>query len=604
MDKNLINKFENNKIYSNQEEIINTIVNNKTCDLEKYIKKNEVNTLLAYSQIRTNIISWYPFKKDSVLLQIGGALGEITIELCKKIKKIICIVGNEEEKNVVLARCRDFNNLEIIIWKENIEQTIQEKFDYILSIGSLELYNDIINESGKEKFEKIINHFKSHLKENGKFLIAFDNKYGMKYFANIYANKNIVGNSKFTLSKNDSSKILLENGFKNIKYYYPLPDYKLTNVIFSDEYLPDIENISRSFIYNENEFVSFNFMEGYTEILKDDKEIFKYFANSYFIEATTDIKIENKIKFVSFTNLRKNKYRIKTIIGNEIVEKHSFNENSESHINQIKQNIKIMKELNIDIIDNYDENKVYSSYIENLITYDKFLIELLKNNKKEEFKKVILNYKDFLINKLVKVDEPYNDNIFQKYNVEYKNESLKNMIFLKYGFWDLIFQNIFYDKDNLIVFDQEWFDNNVPVEYILYRAFTYFREIEKYISKAEIFEFLNLTEYIEIFEQLDSKIQLKIRDEMIWDFNQNIRTGQTLNDLYKNLLNEINELKINKENEIFNLNQLLKNYEENNKKLLEENLNLNKRKTEIESSFLWKVSKPIRKIENKINKKK
>ena len=38
-------------------------------------------------------------------------------------------------------------------------------------------------------------------------------------------------------------KIIKESGFKNTYFYYPLPDYKLPTVVYSQDYLPQNENM-------------------------------------------------------------------------------------------------------------------------------------------------------------------------------------------------------------------------------------------------------------------------------------------------------------------------------------------------------------------------
>ena len=43
----------------------------------------------SITPVRENIINWYPFKKNSVILEVGGGLGAITEPLCKVAKKVI-----------------------------------------------------------------------------------------------------------------------------------------------------------------------------------------------------------------------------------------------------------------------------------------------------------------------------------------------------------------------------------------------------------------------------------------------------------------------------------------------------------------------------------
>lgn len=46
-----------------------------------------------------------------------------------------------------------------------------------------------------------------------------------------------------TFSKKGLEKLVRECGFKNTYFYYPMPDYKLPTVIYSQDYLPKNDNM-------------------------------------------------------------------------------------------------------------------------------------------------------------------------------------------------------------------------------------------------------------------------------------------------------------------------------------------------------------------------
>ena len=43
------------------------------------------------SDIKRNIVNWYPFKQNATVLEIGVEIGEVTNELCLKNEKVISI---------------------------------------------------------------------------------------------------------------------------------------------------------------------------------------------------------------------------------------------------------------------------------------------------------------------------------------------------------------------------------------------------------------------------------------------------------------------------------------------------------------------------------
>ena len=531
------------------------------------------------SEIRRNIINWYTFKENCTILLIGVDSVRVTEVLLEKAKKLIIAVQDEEQKDYVEKNLSYKEKWEIISI-ENM-QKVQEKFDYICMIGTLSLYKE--EEKAYKKLQELIKLAKPKLQEDGKLLLAVDNKYGMKFWTSIYADKNVICNSKTALSKTMIEEILENEGLHNRKFYYILPDYILPNVIFTDEYLPNIENISRNFTYAEDEFVSYNQTEAYQEILKEDTKIFPFFANSYFVEIGKTKLEENEIKFVSYTNIRKEEYRIKTIIYKNHVEKTAINEKSRNHIEQIKNNINIMKNSSMNTLDSYTDEKIISQFVEKEKSYDNILLEYLQQKDEKKFFKEIIEYGKYLYNKLEPVQEE--KTIFEKYKITISKEQKEKLHFVKNGLWDLIFQNAFCVKGELYFYDQEWYEENVPIEFIIYRAITYFGQSHRYITKNKILETLEILEFEELFKELDSMLQEKIRDENMWKMHIQIKTGQTLYDLYQNLQKEFRKYKTqyNEENE----NALIEKYESEIQKLQEKNQKLL-------DSTSWRITKPIR----------
>ena len=252
------------------------------------------------TEIRKNIINWYPIRKDASVLEIGAGMGAITSELCKKAKKVTCVELSKQRATAIANRNKDKENLEIIVGNLN-DVKFNEKFDYITLIGVLE-YAPLYTNT-KNPFVDFLTYIKQFLKPNGIILIAIENKFGMKYFAgapedhtNIkydgimgYRNKESVQ----TFGKKEMQDLLRTVGLKNTKFYYPLPDYKLPNKIFSDEYLPNEKTINDYRIYYyEGTQIEFDEKKAYLETIKNG--VFDIFANSFFIEASNK-KIKTKI---------------------------------------------------------------------------------------------------------------------------------------------------------------------------------------------------------------------------------------------------------------------------------------------------------------------
>lgn len=525
--------------------------------------KSKIKNILALSEIRENILNWYDFKQDATILELNGNYGEITGLLCKRAKKVVSIESSKKYATIIKKRHKDKENLELIVGNfEKIE--LPEQFDYVVIVGMV------------ENLKEALNYAKKHLKEEGTILLAVNNRFGVKAWITTKEEAKVVNNQKIAISKERLEQLL--KGMK-VEYYYPLPDYKMPNVIYTSKGMPTISNIYRDLTYKD-ETVNFKEVDAYREILQNNPEDFKKFANSFLLEISKEQKKENDIKFISFSNMRKDEYRIKTIVREKQVEKTAVNEKAKQHIEKVKKNIELLEKLGIKTLDSYQEEKIISQYVEMPTLEDK-LITIYEQQGKEAFIQEIEEYRKFLKESL-EVTKQIEKTIFDEYQLTCEKEKLKSLTFVKYGLWDLIFQNCFVINQQYYFYDQEWQEENVPIEYILYRAILYFHESKHYISDEELFERLQLTEWIPIFKQLDNQIQEKIRKPLIWKIH-------TKDELQRNKYAKTKKELEKKEEEIRSLKAEIE-------QLKGENTQKRNQLSVMENSLSWKITKPLRTI--------
>lgn len=530
---------------------------------ETLIANSKIKNVLALSEIRENVLNWYNFKKNSTILEMNANYGEITGILCKEAQKVVSIEKSYKFSKIIQKRYSNQDNLELIVGDlENIK--IDNKFDYIVIIG---IAKDL---------EKYMEYAKARLNENGTIIIAVNNKFGIKSWISLKEENKVTNNKNTAISKSELKKLL--KGF-NYKFYYPLPDYKLPNIIYTEKCIPSLANIDRDLTYKDED-VNFKEVMAYREIIKDEPERILDFANSFLVEISKGSIQDSDIKFIIFSNIRKDKYRIKTIVKEKEVYKTNVNQKSKEHLDKIKEKIDILNKLQINTLDTYNEHEIISRYCSEP-TLDKVLIETYKKNGKEEFIGKIKEYIEFLKKKLEIIDFTEN-NIFSKYKIDY-DDRVKNLTYVKYGFWDLTFSNCFIINNEYFFYDQEWLEYNIPVEYIIYRAIKYFNEMKNYESDYEIFRILNITEYIEIFEELDNKIQKKIRKPLFWRIHTKDELIKTKIEKNKKIKEEFNNVK--------------QEYQKLEKEYIEKNNEIQS----IKNSFSWRITDPLRRINRKMN---
>lgn len=530
-----------------------------------------------------NILNWYPFEKNQRVLEIENKIEKLTEMLRKKCN--------------IVKSIKQLSELDYI----------EEKFDIVTLIG--------INEYQKIDLENLVIRLEKVLNPDGKILIAVDNKFGLRFWAGnpekILNQKftSLIGYNNETLKTETYTKKYIENILKgigyNTRFYYPLPDYKLPNVIFTDEQLPKYNSIDK---YNpyflEKSDILFNEIDVFREILKTNKEMFTFFANSFLVEITKG-KCNEKYKYISFNNMRKQEYQLITKISDTYVEKQEVDEKAIKHYENIKKNIEYLQEKGIRTVDYIEGEKIKSRYIEQKYLLNNILTEKLEQGKNTEFEDIINSYiKEITIEPYKETE--YEKTVFSKYKIEIKDKSIiESMNFVKNGMWDMTFKNCFLVDNQFYFFDQEWNEPNLPVEYILYRAILYTISLRRFVSIEKLFDKYNLSKYITLFEQLDNKIQEEIRDDEVWKFysqNHDFNidgTKQELNNLQ--IRSEAQQTEINNLNERFKAQQLENNNLKENNKLLQEELNKSNKErerlqTEINNTFLHKVKRKIKKI--------
>ena len=245
--------------------------------------------LYHLSPIRENLLEWYDFDPKGTALEIGSGCGAITGLLCKKLKRVVGIDLSKKRSTINATKNKRYDNFEIMVG--NFEDiSIEEKFDYVTLIGVLEY--SIYYISGDKPFETMLQKAKSYLKPGGKLIIAIENKYGLKYWAGATEDhtgrifdgiENYIGVDRVkTFSRAKLEAMILDAGFVKNEFYYPMPDYKMPNEIYSDDYLPvqgSIRNVTQT--YDRERYVLFNEDKVFDSLCED--ELFREFANSFLV---------------------------------------------------------------------------------------------------------------------------------------------------------------------------------------------------------------------------------------------------------------------------------------------------------------------------------
>lgn len=247
--------------------------------------------LYHLSFTRGNIIEWLPELEDANVLEIGSGCGAVTPFIARHAKKVTCVELSKKRSLINAYRNKESDNINIKVGNfEDVEKHLTEKYDMITLIGVLEYAQSYI--SGSTPYESFLCMLKKHLTQNGKIIIAIENRLGMKYLAGCkedHLSSYFTGIEGYS---NSAVKTFSKKGLENLlngcglsyKFYYPYPDYKFPVSIYSDEHLPQAGELKRNNNHYDNDrIVAFDEFSAFNSVIKDG--LFPEFSNSFLVVA-------------------------------------------------------------------------------------------------------------------------------------------------------------------------------------------------------------------------------------------------------------------------------------------------------------------------------
>lgn len=277
----------------NSENILLDIFKNKKDVYDIMNKTDDINIYFHLSPVRGGIVVPMNITAEDNVLEVGSGTGIITSELSKKAKTVTCVDLSKRRCMINAYRNQDRDN--ITIYSGNFKRIkLPRKYDVIVLVGVLEYARVYIG--GNKPFETFLRMLNDLLVPGGRIYIAIENRLGLKYFSGaiedhwgvpfvgIEGYKRENGESKaVTFSKSELEKLLSVSGFGSFYFYYPLPDYKLPMTIYSDDYLPFLEDrIPLSHDFSESRISFFDELKATESLIHTDE--FKVFANSFLAE--------------------------------------------------------------------------------------------------------------------------------------------------------------------------------------------------------------------------------------------------------------------------------------------------------------------------------
>ena len=301
----------------------------KEKDKESYNEVIEVEgswpILYHLSEERGNIVKWIPMAKDAKVLEVGSGCGAITSTLAKMAGSVTCIDLSKKRSYINAHRNKEQDNVYIHVGNfKDIEPTLDCDYDYVMLIGVFEYGQLYIG--GDHAYEDFMSILLRHLKPDGHLVIAIENKFGLKYwagcredhlgsfFSGLEGYKETDGVRTFT--RNGLEKIMKAVGVPEYHFYYPYPDYKFMDTLYSDDHLPKKGELARNLRnFDRDRLMLFDEQAVFDTIL--DEELFSLYSNSYVVVTGAKLELPEQISYLAGVETLET---ARKKIGNEVID--------------------------------------------------------------------------------------------------------------------------------------------------------------------------------------------------------------------------------------------------------------------------------------------
>lgn len=505
-----------------EEEMLEIAMNHEEAEFPRIIEERGSWPIFYHlSPLRENIIEWVPVTKDMKVLEVGSGCGAITGALARKAGSVTCIELSKRRSMINAHRHKDCDNVTIQVGNfQDIEKTLDNDYDFIFLIGVFEYAKGYIGTD--RPYERFMEILRKHLKGNGqdgRLIIAIENKFGLKYWAGCREDHQGLFFSGLedypqdtgvrTFTREGLKKICEANHCTEYSFYYPYPDYKFMTSIYSDEYLPHVGELCTNMRnFDRSRMLLFDEKNVFDTIIREG--LFPLYSNSYFLVVGKELPV----KYSKYSNDRAAEYAVCTDIrcpesdeeckklqnsagksAKLVVEKRNTTAQAANHV-------QAMQEAYEKLTERYKGGSLQINHC-SLSSKGTPVFEFVAGRSLEELFDELLDKQD--LEGFEALFREYVERISYNFGVAITD-------------YDLIFANILVDGDNWTAIDYEWtFAEELPAKKVAYRALYCYQlgaAKRQQIVQRMLQNVLHLTEKeIKWVEDKEKEIQKKIAGE-------------------------------------------------------------------------------------------
>ena len=332
--------------------------------------------------------------------------------------------------------------------------------------------NRVLSSDGLQKLFKSI---MGYLKEDGRLLFLCANRFGMKYWCGGMDENDLMPfdgirgkGSELRLTRQKLISILEQSEYvKGWKLYYPMPDYRFPQAVYTDEYLPKTSVRDRVIpYYTQEQRKGLICLEDEISDEIISNKIFPVFANSFLVECGCQ-PFTSDVIYAALSTDRGKEHGFTTIVFSKgHVWKKIISKEGRKSLKIIYDNQIALKNRGITCVPQIlEKNYIEMPYIKSKVFAD-YLKELFLTDRYEVEKAFDILYFNILASSKT-VD-------FSRCMIKHERLNEENAgVILERAYIDMIPYNCFYNNGILMFYDQEFIKENYPAKFVLFRAIRY-----------------------------------------------------------------------------------------------------------------------------------
>lgn len=389
---------------------------------------------------------------------------------------------------------------------EDMSKPEYDRYDYIIAYHAFDGCEDEV-----ETLKKWMNY----LDDDGHLLLVVENRFGLKYFCGAKdpytgvcydgINNYLKGASKEgrCYSRKDIENIFKSSGVDKYKFYYPVPDSRMPQMIFTDNYKNGINAFERLVDYNYMDEAMVGVEHRIMGEMIDAGSL-SFMANSFVIEIAKNAELAD-INYAVITADRGEEAGFATTIcgacGDEenwVVNKRPLYLQGEANLTKLYDNMNWLTECGVPALKTTLNRDKYGLCLSMPYCQDEGLTNVLKElvvDDKEKFLDIFDKIYDYI----------------HKASGKTAAHGCTDVI-LEKGYIDLAPCNAFYNQEtgDITFYDQEFVMENVPAGFAMYRTLKYCyasaRMMEEEIPIADMYNRYGITDAkIEEYEVIEKQ---------------------------------------------------------------------------------------------------